>query len=67
MKKYYVTPQICVSELQFATHLLNASDPSKTISANADGEKITVSDKDRSDITDIDYAKDHNAWSSWDE
>lgn len=68
MKKIYIKPVMLATNIEMESGILAGSvQPSADISAKSDGENITVSDKQKPDITDVDYAKKHNAWSSWDD
>ena len=67
MKRPYVKPLISMTKVMYDNHLLKGSNPSKNYTVNADGENIKITDQERTDITEVDYSKEHNAWSAWDE
>lgn len=70
MLKKYIAPNLQVVMLSGGTPLLVSSlEMNKDIVVSTPGGGIIPVAKDDSGVSDddIDYAKDHNAWSAWDE
>lgn len=68
-KKEYISPKVVVKIVDYTTMILAGSDQynqSTSIKVNVDGENIGVSTDQKTDVTDIDYSKQHSAWESWD-
>ena len=68
-KKEYISPKVVVKIFDYTTMILAGSDQYKqstSIKVNVDGENIGVSTDQKTDVTDIDYSKQHSAWESWD-
>nr|WP_302507172.1 hypothetical protein [uncultured Prevotella sp.] len=68
-KKEYISPKVVVKIVDYTTMILAGSDQYKqstSIKVNVDGENIGVSTDQKTDVTDIDYSKQHSAWESWD-
>lgn len=70
MMKKYITPKLQIARLAGTSNLLTSSlELNKDIVVSTPGGgtiPVAKTDKDIPD-EDIDYAKDHNAWSAWDE
>lgn len=68
-KKEYISPKVVVKIVDYTTMILAGSDQYKqstSIKVNVDGDNIGVSTDPKTDVTDIDYSKQHSAWESWD-
>lgn len=68
-KKEYISPKVVVKIVDYATMILAGSDQYKQstdIKVNVGGDNIGVSTDQKTDVTDIDYSKQHSAWESWD-
>ena len=68
-KKEYISPKVVVKIVDYTTMILAGSDQYKqstSIKVNVDVENIGVSTDQKTDVTDIDYSKQHSAWESWD-